>query len=386
MPRTARISLWLAGFIWLAGASAAEPFRPGKFAAFEQIAITEIASNKCPGFVAWVEHGTNIYRHTAGERQVTPAHEKMTPGTIFDVASLTKVMATAPAIMLLKERGRLKLEDAVTNYWPEFGQHGKTNITLKHLLTHVSGFRPGLGGPAGLTNYESAMHCVEIEKPQNAPGVVFQYSDINFIALGEIVRRVSGVPLNEFVAREIYGPLKMTETRYLPPKEWLPRIAPTEKLGDTVLRGEVHDPTARHMGGVAGHAGVFSTVSDTARLCRMFLNEGELDGVRIFKSETVQEMIVNHTEPPVLARRGYGWDIESDYSRPRGKWFSLFSYGHTGFTGTSLWIDPATRTFVIFFSNRVHPTRDGDVRVLQRSLSTLAAEALPEYDFGGAAK
>jgi CubicO group peptidase (beta-lactamase class C family) len=140
------------------------------------------------------------------------------------------------------------------------------------------------------------------------------------------------------------------------------------------------------MGGVAGHAGVFSTVADTARYCRMLLNEGQLEGVRVLKSETVQEMIVNHIEPPVLAKRGYGWDIESDYSRPRGKWFSLFSYGHTGFTGTSLWIDPATRTFVIFFSNRVHPTRDGDVRVLQRSLSTLAAEALPEYDFGSTAK
>ncbi|MGW8258384.1 MAG: serine hydrolase, partial [Thermoguttaceae bacterium] len=214
------------------------------------------------------------------------------------------------------------------------------------------------------------------------PGTAFKYSDINFILLGEITRRVAKMPLNVFVEREIFCPLKMNDTCYLPPQEKLARIAPTEAIGGQApLRGVVHDPTARKMGGVAGHAGLFTTAADLARYARMMLNLGKLDGVRIFKPETVKLMTSVQSPPEVQARRGLGWDIDSPYNGPRGKIFPRGSYGHTGFTGGSLWIDPFSKTFVIFLSNRVHPDGKGNVLALRRKLGTLAAEAVMDFDF-----
>jgi CubicO group peptidase (beta-lactamase class C family) len=195
------------------------------------------------------------------------------------------------------------------------------------------------------------------------------------------VQRVSHAKLNEFAAREIFQPLRMVDTGYLPPRSKLPRIAPTEKVGDEVLRGIVHDPTARRMGGVAGHAGVFTTTADVARFSRMLLNEGELDGVRLFKPNTVRLMTSVQSPPGVEARRGLGWDIDSDYSRPRGSIFPLGSYGHTGFTGVCLWIDPFSKSFWMLFANRVHPDRSGNILPLQRTLANLSAQAITDFDF-----
>lgn len=187
---------------------------------------------------------------------------------------------------------------------------------------------------------------------QSNPGTSFSYSDINFFLLGEIVQRVSKAPLEVFVQREIFGPLKMSDKGYLPPQDKLSRIAPTEVVDGQPWRGVVHDPTARHMGGVAGHAGLFTTASDLARYARMLLNLGELDGVRILKPETVKMMTSVQSPPGISAHRGLGWDIDSAYSGPRGELFPAGSYGHTGWTGGSLWIDPTSKTFVIFLSNR----------------------------------
>lgn len=297
----------------------------------------------------------------------------MTEDTIFDAASLTKVMATTPAIMRLAERGALDLEAPVQKYIPEFRRDGKDGITLRHLLTHTSGLRSGLGRKVDGQRSAIAYACQE--KVTNAPGTSFTYSDINFILLGEVVERVSGEPLDEFVTEEIYRPLKMNDTRYRPWTRDTARIAPTQRDGTNgVLRGEVHDPTARGMGGVAGHAGVFTTTADLARYARMLLNGGELDGVRLFRPQTVSAMTSVQSPATVKAKRGFGWDIDTGYSR-RGEIFLPGSYGHTGFTGTALWIDPYSKTFWILLSNRVHPDGTGNILALQKTFSTLAAEA-----------
>ena len=223
--------------------------------------------------------------------------------------------------------------------------------------------------------WAAAIQTICGERLQNPPGEVFRYSDLNFILLGEIVQRVARQPLSEFVSAQIYTPLKMKDTGYLPPDAKLSRVAPTEIVDGRLLRGIVHDPTARRMGGVAGNAGVFTTAADLAQFARMLLNGGELDGARLFKPETIRLMTTVQTPASMEARRGLGWDIDSEYSAPRGDLFSADSYGHTGWTGASLWIDPVSRTFVIFLSNRNHPDGQGDVAELRRRLGTLAAEA-----------
>jgi CubicO group peptidase (beta-lactamase class C family) len=261
----------------------------------------------------------------------------------------------------------------VQKYIEEFRRDGKDGITVRHLLTHTSGLRSGLrrqpDGPA------TAIQIACTEVVTNTPGTFFGYSDINFILLGEIVQRVSRKPLQQFASEEIFHPLGMRDTRYWPLGTDRLRIAPTQYDGTNLLRGVVHDPTARHMGGVAGHAGLFTTASDIARFARMLLNKGELEGVRILRSETVTAMTSVQTPATISARRGFGWDMDSDYSR-RGSIFAFGSYGHTGFTGTSIWIDPYSNTFLILLTNRVHPDGKGDIRSLQRTLATLAAEAV----------
>lgn len=354
---------------------------PARLAEMDAAINKAIAEKDMPGGVLWLEHGTNQYHKAYGKRALVPQTEEMTEDTIFDAASMTKVLATTPAIMLLWERGKLKLDEPVMTYLPEFQAHGKAGITLRHLLTHTSGLKPGLSRDSDWSGYEKAISLACAETPTHPPGTFFRYSDINFIVLGEVVQRVSGQKLNEFVAHEIFEPLAMVDTGYLPPASKLSRIAPTERVGGVVLRGEVHDPTAQRMGGVAGHAGVFTTTRDVARFSRLFLNQGQLDGFRLFKPETVRLMTSVQSPPEVAARRGLGWDIDSDYSRPRGSLFPRGSYGHTGFTGVCLWIDPFSESFWMLFTNRVHPDRSGNVLPLQRTLANLAAEAITDFDF-----
>ena len=334
-----------------------------------------IADGKCPGGVLWLEHRGAAYHKAYGHRALVPTVEPMTEDTIFDAASLTKVVACAPAIMLLVERGQVKLDELVQTYIPEFKGDGKETITVRQLMLHISGLRGDIETKTDWHGQQTAIQKACAEKLETRPGTAFRYSDINFFLLGEIVQRVTHTPLEVFVAREIYRPLKMADTGYLPPKSKVKRIAPTEVVNGKPYRGVVHDPTSRQMGGVAGHAGLFFTASDLARYARMLLNQGSLNGVRIFKPETVQLMTSIQTPAPILARRGLGWDIDSGYSGPRGKIFPVGSYGHTGWTGTSLWIDPASQTFVIFLSNRNHPSESGNVGPLRARLGTLAAES-----------
>ena len=401
-----RAALLFSALLLVAGCSTNRPasktFHADKLAAMDAAIRSAIAGNQCPGGVLWLERNGTAYHKAFGRRALVPACEPMTEDTIFDVASLTKVVATTPAVMLLVERGQVKLAAAVTNYIPEFTGDGKEAVTVRQLLTHTSGLPPDIETKSDWHGQAEAVKKACALKLQAKPGTAFKYSDINFFLLGEIVQRVSGTPLEIFVQREIYMPLKMTDTGFLPSPEKLFRVAPTEVVTErrsptrhdqdsnvelagpetgVPWRGVVHDPTARQMGGVAGHAGLFTTASDLARYARMLVNLGELDGVRLFKPETVRRMTSVQTPPEMAARRGLGWDIDSGFSGPRGDVFPIGSYGHTGWTGGSLWIDPFSKTFVIFLSNRNHPTEAGSVIALRHQLGTLAAEAVANFDF-----
>jgi CubicO group peptidase (beta-lactamase class C family) len=356
-------------------------FRTEKLAAMDAAILSAIASNKCPGGVLWVERDGVAYHKAFGNRALVPAREPMTEDTIFDAASLTKVVATTPAVMLLVERGQVKLDAPVQTYIPEFTGDGKELVTVRQLMTHTSGLPPDIETKTDWHGRTEAIKKACVVKLQSKPGIVFKYSDINFFLLGEIVQRMSRMPLEVFVQREIYVPLKMTDTGFLPPADKLSRIAPTEVVNGKPWRGVVHDPTARHMGGVAGHAGLFTTAPDLARYARMLVNLGELDGVRIFKPATVRLMTSVQTPPGISTRRGLGWDIDSSFSGPRGDIFQIGSFGHTGWTGGSIWIDPFSKTFVIFLSNRNHPTEAGSVIALRHKLGTLAAEAVENFNF-----
>ncbi|MEO6184236.1 MAG: exo-beta-N-acetylmuramidase NamZ domain-containing protein [Verrucomicrobiota bacterium] len=361
--------------------SHAEPLDRGVLGRMDAQINAAIAGKKLPGAVIWVEHDGDVYHKAFGDRAIEPIFEEMTRDTIFDAASLTKIVAGTPAIMILVERGQVKLDEPVASYIPEFKGGGKESVTVKQLLTHTSGLRPDIDTKTKWQGNDTAIRMASEEKLENKPGEKVVYSDINLFLVGEIVQRVSKMKLNEFVAKEIYQPLKMVDTGYLPPKEKIPRVAPTERTDGEILRGVVHDPTARFMGGVAGHAGIFITAADLARYARMILNNGELNGVRIFKPETVKLMTSVQTPPGNPMRRGLGWDIDSAYSRPRGEDFPLGSFGHTGFTGNAFWIDPFSKTFWIFLSNRVHPDGKGNVVELYKSMGTIAAEAVTDFDF-----
>ena len=355
-----------------------------------------IANKKLPGAVVLVgRNGRIVWRKAYGDRAVEPVREPMTPDTIFDLASLTKVVATTTSIMILVERGKLRLNDPVSLYIPELKGEGRDRITIEQLLTHVSGYAPDFDLRERWTGYDEAIKRLIKEPLRNPPGTRFTYSDIGFITLGEVVARVSGLPLDQFAQKNIFGPLHMVNTGFRPSPSLKARIAPTERRrgqmsylgdsgmdagseGDLWLRGEVHDPTSYRMNGVAGHAGLFSTANDLAIYCQMILNGGTYNGVRILAPLTVAEM----TRPRVVASngatRGLGWDMNTTFSTNRGELFPLGSFGHTGFTGTSMWIDPASEMFVVFLSNRVHPDGRGDVGPLRGRVASIVAASVTD--------
>ncbi len=333
-----------------------------------------VQENNIPGAVLVVGHdGRVIYRKAYGERALEPRREPMTLNTIFDLASLTKVIVTTTSVMQLVEEGKIRLNDPVAKYLPEFAQNGKQDITIRQLLTHFSGLEPDLDLKTPWDGKETAYRMAFAETPQDAPGSKFTYSDINFIVLGALVEKISGETLNEYAERHIFAPLKMTHTRYLPPTAWLPKIAPTQyDENEHMLRGVVHDPTARRMGGVAGHAGLFSTGDDLAKFAQALLDGG--DG--ILSPLSVEKMTSPEQPPLAPVLRGFGWDIDSPYSTNRGALFPVGSYGHTGFTGTSLWIDPTTKTYIILLTNAVHPRGQGTAIALRTEVATAIAASL----------
>ncbi len=348
-----------------------------RLAQLDEVIETSIAQKETPGAVVLVaRRGRIVYRKSFGRRALIPRQEAMTLDTLFDVASLTKVLATATSILILVEEGKVSLTDRVSKYLPPFAQKGKEPITVVQLLTHYSGLRADLDLDEPWKGYETAIELAFQEKPISPPGERFIYSDINYIVLAEMVREVSGQYLNEFATQRIFLPLGMTKTRFLPPPQVHDQIAPTDFRDGQLLRGVVHDPTTARMGGIAGHAGVFSTVEDTASYAQMILNGGFYNGVRILSPLSV--LLMTTPQSPVGATdwRGLGFDIRTHFSGPRGDLFPVGSVGHTGFTGTSLWIDPVSDVFVILFTNRVHPDGEGSVISLRKRVASVVAASV----------
>lgn len=343
-----------------------------------------ITRQQIPGAVVWIGRGDQtMYRKAYGLRAVKPTPEPMTLETVFDLASLTKGIATATSVMILVEAGKLRLSDKVAQHLPEFARHGKDQITLRHLLTHTSGLRPSLDLRGDWLGADEAVRRAVDELPQSAPGERFVYSDIGYILLGDIVARVAGQPLQTFVQQRILDPMRMRSAGFTPMPARRPLIAPTQFCtaygwpcdgeDQILLRGVVHDPTARRMGGVAGHAGLFASAEDVSRYARMLLRGGELDGQRVLSPAGVSRMTSNATPPTLPVQRGLGWDIDSGYSANRGDLYPIGSFGHTGFTGTSIWIDPLSRTYVVLLTNRVHPDGQGDATPVRSKVATIVA-------------
>jgi uncharacterized protein YbbC (DUF1343 family)/CubicO group peptidase (beta-lactamase class C family) len=322
--------------------------------------------------------GRVIYRKAYGSRALEPKREAMTLDTVFDVASLTKVIVTTTAVMQLVEKGKVRLNDPVVKYLPEFAPNGKDEITVRQLLTHYSGLEPDLDLKTPWQGKDTAYRMAFAETSQDPPGAKFTYSDINFIVLGALVERVSGETLDEYATRHIFAPLKMLRTRFVPPLApragWIQKIAPTQyDENEHMLRGVVHDPTVRRMGGVAGQAGLFSTGDDLAKFAQALLNGGG----DILSPLSVEKMTTPEQPPSAPVLRGFGWDIDSPYSSNRGDLLPVGSYGHTGFTGTSMWIDPTTKSYIILLTNAVHPRGKGNAIALRSKVATAVAAALP---------
>lgn len=351
---------------------------PSTVQELEEAIQSAIQDDRIPGAVLTVVHdGEVAYQTALGNRRLEPESEPMTLDTIFDCASLTKVVVTASLLMRPFEQGRFGLNDFVTDWFPTF-QGGESTIRIRDLLTHFSGLRADVDLVPRWSGHDHGICLALADRPEALPGQKHIYSDINFEILGELIAKLEGKPLDEVVQERLFGPLKMVDSGFNPAPNLRPRIAPTERDPDTGIPfwGVVHDPTARYMGGVAGHAGLFSTASDLARFAQMILNGGELEGVRIVSELTVAKFTSPHTPHHQPVMRGLGWDIDSPYSTCRGALFPIGSFGHTGFTGTMLWIDPTSKTAVILLTNSVHPTLRPPIIKLRSQISTIVAAGI----------
>jgi serine-type D-Ala-D-Ala carboxypeptidase len=341
-----------------------------------------IRRGDCPGAVVLVLHKDEIIlRKAYGNRAVEPIKTPMAVDTIFDLASLTKPIATGTSIMLLAEQGKLRPDEKVAKYWPAFAASGKEGILIKHLLLHTSGLTADNAVADYRDGREKSLERIAALKLEAPPGTRFKYSDVGFIVLGELVERVSGQKLDAFARTNVFDPLRMTDTAFTPDDAFKKRIAPTSKRAGQIILGSVHDPRSFLMGGVAGHAGLFATADDLARYGQMMLHNGELDGKRILKPETVKLFTERHEvplgkpgDPARKLYRSFGWDVDSSYSTPRGDGFTRGEgFGHTGFTGTSIWIDFKSQTAIIILTNRVHPNEKGNASRLRREVANAVA-------------
>jgi len=331
--------------------------------AFDSAVLGGIQQGVYPGAVLVVgRHDTILFANGYGHLTWSPTSPAVSvDSTLWDVASLTKVVATTPALMLLVEQGKVVLDSPVVRYLTEFNSPGTSGITVRHLLTHTSGLRATLPLREA-PDSAAALRMVLTTVPVAPPGTRMVYSDLNAILLGEIVRHVSGQTLDAFVARVIYAPLGLDQQMlFRPPKRLVPRIAPTNLWRGHPIAGVVNDPSAGMLGGVSGNAGVFATARGLARFAQFMLNAGALpDRPRLLKQETVHQF----TQIAVPARRGVsartlGWEAlpTGEETSSAGTMFGPHSYGHTGWTGTSLWIDPDRDVFVLLLTNRAYHPR-----------------------------
>ena len=374
--------------------AAAAPLEAGALRRLRAVLEQGVAEGRMPGAVVHVERGGASWRCAVGQRALEPAGEPLDEQAVYDCASLTKVVCTATIMARLMQEGLVQPGDPVRWHLPAFA--GGHAITVGHLLTHASGLPAGLPLAEPWQGQATALELACARTPTHGPGTFFRYSDVNFILLGEIAARLTGQPLDTLAQDWIFGPLRMHDSGYLPlSRHAATRLVPTEwsdspvasgacdegaprahaDTGPAMLRGQVHDPTARRMGGVAGHAGLFSTVADLARFARMVVHGGELDGARVLSEAAVRRMLEVATPPSLADRRSLGWDLESAYSRARGARYPAGSAGHTGFTGCALWIDRASGAFHVLLSNRVHPRTREPIVAIYEEVGTLAGEA-----------
>jgi CubicO group peptidase (beta-lactamase class C family) len=334
-----------------------------------------VAGTGAPGHGDTGAEGAGTQRHSGTEERQT-ARSRTRPQTVYDLASLTKVVGLNTAIMMLVEEGRVALDSPVTRYLPEFAAGGDS-VTVRDLLTHSSGLPAWKPFHLEARSREDLFSMVAAHPLEAPPRTRMVYSDLGAILLTGVVERVSRERLDRFLRRRVFGPLGMRETRFNPPRSWRRRIAPTEV--DTTWRrrlvwGEVHDENTAAMGGVSGHAGLFGTASDLVRFAQFMLRDGRLpEGRRLLRAETIAEF--TRVQQPGFSSRALGWDTPSEGSSA-GTRLSPRSYGHTGFTGTSLWIDAERNLFVILLTNRVHPTRDNrQIYEVRPGVADLAVEA-----------
>lgn len=312
-----------------------------------------------------------LFCRAYGRLSCAPDSRPVETDTLFDIASLTKVVATAPAVLKLVEEKRVSLVDPVSKWFPEFRGKGKDDLLVMHLLTHTSGLDDFSFSP--VNPLQKAIEHVAAMKSVRKPGYHFKYADINFILLGELVRRVTGEGLDRYAAENIFSPLRMDDTGFNPQLEAAVRCAATLNSENSILVGLVQDPSARLLGGVAGHAGLFSTASDLSRFCRMVLNGGTLGGRQVLSDRTIEQMTVPYFSQDSKVFRGLGWDISSPYSSPRGNGFSEVSFGHTGYSGSSIWIDPEAKLYVVLLTARLDYKRTREFNKLRSDLSTITA-------------
>src|SRR5215472_13584933 len=340
------------------------------FAPIDALIQEQVGGNGITGAVFGVGHNGRIgHQRACGCRAISPRRQRMTLDTLFDLASLTKVVATTPSIMRLIQFGQKRLEDPVSRHIPEFAANGKDQVTIRELMTHYSGLKPDLDLVEPWQGQATAFHMANEEKLQAPPGSQFVYSDINFIVLGELVQKLSGMSLDKYAEVHVFEPLGMRHTRFLPPPSWKSKVAETYSIGThQILRGTVQDPTAERMGGVAGDAGLYSTAGDLALYAQALI-----DRKRILAPDLIEKMTTPQQPPNAVHLRGLGWDIDSPFSSNRGALLPVGSFGHTGYTGTSIWIDPYTNTYIILLTNTAHARNNVPVISLRGRVATAVA-------------
>jgi len=343
-----------------------------RFTKIDRVIEEEIAKGNFPGAVVLVGQQDNIvYWQAFGNEVVDPCKEPAGKNTIYDLASMTKPIAAATSIMILRDRRAIQLEDYVSEYLPAFACNGKQDVRIEHLLTHTSGL-PAYTNAAELTE-QFGNPCPEkvIEKicsleALSEPGEEFRYSCLGYITLAKIIETVSGKNIGDFSRENIFAPLGMKDTTFNPPEAWERDIAAAEVIDGLALRGTVHDPLARLMAGLSGNAGLFSNAYDLSIYCRMLLNGGKWHGKRILSPEAVTLLTTARTHG-----RACGFDVNSRYAWVKGSYAPEQAFCHTGYTGTSIVCDPASKTFIIILANRVHPDDDGTTKPVRIKVSDI---------------
>lgn len=354
----------------------------GRAATIDYMLERAVSQGSIGGGVVLVGNRSGVtYTASRGKIGFSADATALTERTIFDIASLTKVVATAPAIMKLLEEGRITLLDPLTRWFPEFEGTEREDITILNLLTHTSGLNDI--AISSVEPFSAAIHKVALQKNVRLPGSRFLYADINYILLSELVHRASGLSLDRYCREKLYGPLGMGDTMFLPPRELAGSIAPTMGSANELLTGVVQDENARHMGGIAGHAGLFSSASDLSRFATMILNNGRLPGIQVLTERVLEQMTTPYFYNNGNVVRGLGWDIQSPYSSPRGSFFSKMSFGHTGYSGSSIWIDPERNLFVILLTVRYNYRDPRQINRLRSDISTIAASVFSHYQKTG---